>query len=320
MDIITAYATQNECYITGKPVKQTGIIVHSTGANNPYLKRYVDAPNEVGRNIYGNHFNRFRPDGRQVCVHSIIGLDMFDEIRVANILPYEFEAWGVGAGNKGSYNFAPNSHIQFEICEDDLTDESYFNAVFVKAAEYCACLCKRFDLSVSSVISHAEAYRLGYGENHADPEHWLKRYGKDMAWFRAKVNEYMKPKKEDLFMGKTYTIKEFTINIGDDGTIQIGGTVQPTQPTPQPEPTQPTPVEPIPVEPIPVEPEDSFKPGDKVRVRQDAYVYGTSNKFSQVVYRSVYEILQEPKGDRVVFGTGEVVIGAVHLDDIIHAG
>ncbi|NLK39463.1 MAG: hypothetical protein GX303_04350 [Clostridiales bacterium] len=115
--------------------------------------------------------------------------------------------------------------------------------------------------------------------------------------------------KEVNIVGKTYTIKEFTITIGDDGTIQIGGSVQ----------ADAVPVQPIPVEPTAVEPEDSFKPGDKVRVRQDAYVYGTSNKFAPVVYGSVYEILQQPKGDRVVFGTGEVVIGAVHLDDIIHA-
>lgn len=44
MNIITAYATKNDCYKAARKMKPAGIVVHSTGANNPYLKRYVDAP------------------------------------------------------------------------------------------------------------------------------------------------------------------------------------------------------------------------------------------------------------------------------------
>ncbi len=55
MNIITAYATKNDCYKAARKMKPAGIVVHSTGANNPYLKRYVDAPDEVGVNQYGNH-------------------------------------------------------------------------------------------------------------------------------------------------------------------------------------------------------------------------------------------------------------------------
>lgn len=55
MQIITAYATKNDCYKKAQKMTPKGIVVHSTGANNPYLKRYVDAPAEVGVNQYGNH-------------------------------------------------------------------------------------------------------------------------------------------------------------------------------------------------------------------------------------------------------------------------
>ena len=40
--------------------------------------------------------------------------------------------WGCGSGSKGSYN---NGFIQFEICEANLTSESYFNEVYQQEAE-----------------------------------------------------------------------------------------------------------------------------------------------------------------------------------------
>ena len=104
MNIITAYATKNDCYKAARKMKPAGIVVHSTGANNPYLKRYVDAPDEVGVNQYGNHWNN--PASvmkRSVCVHSFIGYDKNGAVRVANILPYNYCCWGVGSGSKGSY-------------------------------------------------------------------------------------------------------------------------------------------------------------------------------------------------------------------------
>ena len=34
--------TKNPCYKEGRKIKPKGIMVHSTGANNPNLKRYVE--------------------------------------------------------------------------------------------------------------------------------------------------------------------------------------------------------------------------------------------------------------------------------------
>ena len=36
--------TENACYQAGKKITVKGIMVHSTGANNPWLKRYVEPP------------------------------------------------------------------------------------------------------------------------------------------------------------------------------------------------------------------------------------------------------------------------------------
>lgn len=186
MNIIKAYATKNNCYIAAQKMTPKGIVVHSTGANNPTLKRYIDCPEEVGRNIYGNHWNTAKPGGRNVCVHAFIGYDKNMDVRVAEILPLDICCWGVGSGKNGSYNYDP-AHIQFEICEDGLEDRIYYDKAFGLAAEYCAHLCRQYGLAVEQIVSHKEAHAKGYGNNHGDPEHWMKNFGEDMNDFRAHV-------------------------------------------------------------------------------------------------------------------------------------
>ena len=102
LNIFKAYAVKNLCYIAAQKMVPQGIVVHSTGANNPNLKRYVDAVEEVGANRYGNHWNTATPGGRKVCVHAFIGYDKSGQIRVAEILPLNICCWGVGKGKKGS--------------------------------------------------------------------------------------------------------------------------------------------------------------------------------------------------------------------------
>ena len=191
MDIIKAYATKNLCYIAARKMTPKGIVVHSTGANNPTLKRYVDCPDEVGHNKYNNHWNNTKPDGRKVCVHAFIGYDKNNQVRVAEILPLDICCWGVGKGKKGSYNYDP-AYIQFEICEDGLKDEIYYRKAFGIAAEYAAHLCKKFNISVENIVGHCEAYKKGYGSNHSDPEHWMKNFGETMNDFRTAVSSILK--------------------------------------------------------------------------------------------------------------------------------
>jgi len=196
MNIITNYLTKNDCYIYGMKIdKVYGIVVHSTGANNPYLKRYVQSNIEgIGKNQYNNDWNR---SGLSVCVHAFIGKLENGNIATLNTLPYNICAWGVGRGSKGSFNYNPTAKLQFEICEDDLTDRNYFDKVMKEAQEYCAYLCKKFNLKVNSITSHQESYRLGFASNHADPDHWLKKFGKDMNWFRSEVQKLLDAKPVD---------------------------------------------------------------------------------------------------------------------------
>ena len=182
-----AYARNNGAFRASRPMPggvPMGIVVHSTGANNPNLKRYVNAPEVCGENIYKNYFDRADSD---VCPHAVIGKDKNGIVRAAKILPWNVCCWGCGSGSKGSYNFNP-AYIQFEICEDALNDRAYFEEAFALAAQLCRRLMKNYpSIKLENIVSHKEACARGYASNHGDPENWLVRFGKDMDWFRSQV-------------------------------------------------------------------------------------------------------------------------------------
>ncbi len=177
--------TNNACYKVGRTITPKGIMVHSTGANNPNLKRYVgpdDGP--LGKNQYNNHWNQDKPDGRQVCVHGFIGKLADGTIATYQTLPWNMRGWHCG----GSGN---DTHISFEICEDGLTDVAYFNAIYKEATELCAYLCKQYGLTEKNIICHSEGYKLGIASNHGDVLHWWPKHGKSMDTFRAEVKKLL---------------------------------------------------------------------------------------------------------------------------------
>lgn len=184
MEYRTLILTNNRCYKSGRTITAKGIVVHSTGANNPNLKRYVNPDDGVlGKNRYDNHWNR---SNISKCVHAFIGYDKNREVRCYHTLPWDYRPWGCGQGSNGSYN---NSHIQFEICEDDLGSQSYFEDAFGMAVHLCAYLCRQYDIPVDKIVSHKEAHRLGYASNHGDPEHWMRNYDWTMNVFRQNVSQ-----------------------------------------------------------------------------------------------------------------------------------
>ena len=185
--------TNNDCYKDAWKMAPVGIIVHSTGANNPALKRYVQPDDGIlGKNTNNNHWNK---SGTSKCVHAFIGKDKNGVIRCYQTLPWNYCSWGIGRGKKGSYNYPatkkyPNDqpYIQFEICEDSLTDASYFNQVMDCAQELCVYLMKLYPaIKLENVISHHEGYIRGMGSGHSDCDHWLSKFGKTMDWFRSCV-------------------------------------------------------------------------------------------------------------------------------------
>jgi len=182
----------NDCYKAGRTITPKGIMIHSTGANNPNLKRYV-GPDDglLGKNQYNNHWNQAKPDGRQVCVHGFIGKLADGTIATYQTLPWNHRGWHAGGD-------ANNTHISFEICEDGLTDATYFNKVYKEAVELCVHLCKLYNLTEKNIIGHYEGYRLGIASNHSDPSNWFPKHGKSMDTFRADVKKLLAEDKKPV--------------------------------------------------------------------------------------------------------------------------
>ena len=171
--------TNNACYKAGHRIIPKGIMVHSTGANNPWLKRYV-GPDDglLGKNQYNNHWNQ--PMDREVCVHAFIGKLADGSVATYQTLPWDYRGWHAG----GSAN---DTHISFEICEDDLTDADYLDKVYNEAVDLCVYLCRLYGLTEQDIICHCEGHDLGIASNHADVLHWWPKHGKNMDTFRAAV-------------------------------------------------------------------------------------------------------------------------------------
>lgn len=190
MNLKVKLFTKNDVLKDGKIIKPAGIMIHSTGANNPKLSRYVD----LGQNA----MNWNRP-GLDKAVHAFIGKDLDGSIATYQTLNWTKRGWHCGKGTKGSCN---NTHIGFEVCEDDLSSLEYFNGIYKEAVEFCAYLCKMFYLDPMKdgvIISHHEGYTRGLASNHADIDHWFKKFNKTMEQFRNDVKMEMQ--------GETKTIE-----------------------------------------------------------------------------------------------------------------
>lgn len=190
MNLRTLICTESDCYKAGKKITPVGIVVHSTGANNPALKRYVNPDDGLlGENKYNNHWN---VPGKDVCPHAAIGKLADGSVATYQLLPWDHRSWTAGKGKNGSANA---THIQFEICEDDLESREYFEAVYREALEFCAYLCRMLEINPlkdGAVIDHKEAAALGIASNHGDIAHWWPKFGKSMETFREELAQLLR--------------------------------------------------------------------------------------------------------------------------------
>ena len=177
--------TKNDCYKAGRTIQVKGVMVHSTGANNPKVCRYVPGDAEMGLNTADNHWDR--PDLTK-CVHAFVGKFADGGVGTVQTLPWSHRGWHAGGA-------ANNTHIGFEICEDGLENPVYFAQVYQEAAELTAMLCRQYGLDPLAdgvVICHQEGFRRGVASNHADVLHWFPKMGKPMDDFRAEAARLMK--------------------------------------------------------------------------------------------------------------------------------
>ena len=200
--------TQSTCYKETSKMTIRGVLWHSTGANNPNLKRYIQ-PSDVkpaadtydkakwleilGKNTSGTDWNHKE---RQAGLNCWIGKLADGTVTTVQAMPWDYAPWGCGG-------YCNDGWIQFEICEDDLSSKDYFNKVYAEACEITAYLCKLYNIdpngtvsfrgkTVPTILCHADSHKLGLGSNHGDVNHWFPKYGKSMETARADVAALLK--------------------------------------------------------------------------------------------------------------------------------
>lgn len=190
--------TQSACYRHTTRMKPLGVLWHSTGVNNPNLKRYVQPSDKaqdraellkkLGENTRRNDWNHTEI---QAGVNAWVGKLADGTVAAVQTLPWTYAPWGCGGSCNGT-------HIQFEICEDGLGDRAYFEKCYKEAVELTAYLCKLYSIDPKgtvkvngtrcpTILDHSESHKLGLGTNHADIMHWFRRYGKTMQNVRNDV-------------------------------------------------------------------------------------------------------------------------------------
>ena len=199
--------------------KTTHLILHSTGADNPNLKRYV-MPDDghLGNNPYNNGWNNANSN---TLVHAVIGKNKKGVIEAYQIAPWGMKVWGCGSGKNGSGN---NFAIQVEMCEDQTLGASYAKEVYAVAVRLFAHLCKAYNITPDNIWSHNEAHKKGYASGHVDPEHWWTGTNAflSMVGFRNDVKALLNGEKSN---GQTTSAKTETAATSKTDTlyrVQVG--------------------------------------------------------------------------------------------------
>ena len=161
----------------------------------------------LGKNKYGNDMNHIY---REMGVNAWIGKLADGTTTLIQALPWHYRPWGCGKGRNGSCN---DGWIQFEICEDGLSDKTYCDAVYKEACEITAYLCQMYSIDphgyverngvkVPTILCHKDSHDLGFGSNHGDVLHWFPKFGYNMETARddvAKLIEESKPIKQIIY-------------------------------------------------------------------------------------------------------------------------
>lgn len=209
---IICMQTNSTCYKGTSKMSIKGVLWHSTGANNTTIKRYVQPsendPNynkliaQIGQNTGRNDWNHISV---QAGLNAWVGTLADGTVAAVQTMPWDYKPWGCGSGSKGSCN---NGWIQFEICEDNLSNKNYFDKIYKEACELTAYLCQLYKLNplgttslnginVPVILCHQDSYQLGLGSNHADIYHWFTKYGKNMNTVRQDVANLIGQKTAD---------------------------------------------------------------------------------------------------------------------------
>ncbi len=180
MKLITKHMTRNDCYIAGRKIKPSGIMIHSTATPGVMAASWFSRWN---KSFKAGEINT------QACVHAFV-----DDKELWQYLPWDQRGWHAGG-------YANNTHIGIEICEpagfkyvnnvmtgyNIKAQEPYFRNAWSNAVELCVYLCKLYGLTEKDIICHSEGYAQGIASRHSDVMHWFPLHGESMDTFRAAI-------------------------------------------------------------------------------------------------------------------------------------
>lgn len=283
----------------------TKFVVHNT-AN--------DAPAE-------NEAAYMERNDQQKSFHYVV-----DDEKVLQCIPENRNAWHAGDGNgKGN-----REGIAIEICYSKSGGDKFTKAE-QNAAEFIALKLKERGWGIDKVTKHQDysgkycphrTLDLGWNRFlkmieshlHAEPAQTTSAIKKgDKVRVNKGAKSYEGKSIASFVYNSTYTVDDINgsravldqkgictaFNVKD--LTLVTASVSTPAPAPAPKPVAQT-----------------IKKGSKVKVKSGAKDY-KGGKLASFVYKTVYTVLEEPKGDRAVIGLNGAVTAAVNIKDLILA-
>lgn len=204
---LKCYLSNSKWFRQSGTFNPRGILLHDTSADNVYLHRYVmPADNDphkdeliklLGKNPNNNDWNHGGKD-KDAGLHFVGATADGKTVTSLQTADWTKRCWGCGGGRFGSLN---DTHIQWEMCQDDRKSVSYWKDVYEESVQLAAYLCKMFKIdphatfqykgyTIPTICCHWDAYLIGwngipiyksgskggFGSGHTDIYDWDAMY------------------------------------------------------------------------------------------------------------------------------------------------
>lgn len=197
---LECYLTNSKWYRNSGTFTPRGILLHDTASDNVYIHRYVmpadNDPNReeltklLGKNPYNNDWNHGGKD-KDAGLHFVGAIADGKTVTSVQTADWTKRPWGCGGGRIGSLN---DTHIQWEMCQDNKKSVSYFKDVYEESVQLAAYLCKMFKIDphatftykgykIPTICCHWDAFLIGrsgskggFGSGHTDIYDWDAMY------------------------------------------------------------------------------------------------------------------------------------------------
>ena len=157
---LKCYLSNSKWYRESGSFDPKGILLHDTADGVTYLHRYVmpadNDPNKdeliklLGKNPINNDWNHGGRN-KDAGLHFIGATADGKTVTTLQTADWTKRPWGCGRGRFGSLN---DTHIQWEMCNGDYNDVSWFKDVYEESVQLAAYLCTMFKIDPHGTFQH----------------------------------------------------------------------------------------------------------------------------------------------------------------------